>query len=68
MPVMYKGHKVVLEYQKPPIPTNKHDWVAYVDGCEEDGNYCYGPTADDALTELCDLLDEMYVDVPSDPL
>jgi hypothetical protein len=36
----------------PPIPIRQFDWVAWLDGCEEDGPYGYGQTEDAAIAEL----------------
>lgn len=38
-----------------PIPTNKFDWSAWIDGQEEWGSG-FGPTRDDAIDNLSDLL------------
>jgi hypothetical protein len=49
--------KIILSYGYPPIPI-RYDWVAYVDGREEDGPCGYGATKLEALSELLDRLEE----------
>lgn len=46
------------DYVHPPIPTRVHDWCAWVDGTEEDGNYGWGRTEAEALRELAEILEE----------
>lgn len=36
----------------PPIPTRKFDWCAWWDGEEELGEYGWGETRDEAVTDL----------------
>lgn len=49
---------IVTENTHPPIPVRTHDWHAWVDGTEEDGDYGWGPTEEDALRDLADRLEE----------
>lgn len=45
-------HRIKTQNIQPPIPIRSFDWVAWLDGHEEDGPYGYGPTQDDALADL----------------
>lgn len=44
--------KIVTSNVCPPIPARGSDWCAYYDGEEEDGNYGYGETEQDAIRDL----------------
>lgn len=44
--------KIVTVLVFPPIPVRKFDWCSYYDGEEEDGNYGWGPTRQEAIREL----------------
>jgi len=44
--------KVITQYICPPIPVRGADWVAYIDGTEEDGVRGFGKTEKDALHDL----------------
>ncbi len=45
--------KIIIQPVFPPIPTNSFDWVAYIDGMEEQTQfYGYGRTKEDAVREL----------------
>lgn len=46
---------VVTSYICPPIPTNRFDWCAYPEGCEEDGNYGWGATEQEAIENLMEM-------------
>ena len=49
---------IVTDYVSPPIPSRNFDWVAYLDGREEEGVYGYGQTEREAVNELLELLEE----------
>lgn len=53
------GHerRIVTTHEYPPIPLRGFDWCAYLDGDEELQRYGYGPSEDDAITDLLDLLE-----------
>ncbi len=51
-------HKIVTSVSCPPIPTNKFDWCAYLDGTEETGRYGWGATEIEAIQALLDLIEE----------
>lgn len=57
-----KGGLIVTEYVRPPIPTTKYDWMAYVSGEEEGGPIGRGPTECEALRDLCEQLAERWLD------
>lgn len=42
----------------PPIPQRDHDWCAYRDGHEEDGNYGWGRTEAEAIADLLAIEEE----------
>lgn len=44
--------RVLTEFIYPPIPIRSHDWCAWRDGHEEDGNYGWGRTEDEAIADL----------------
>lgn len=50
--------KIVVVYDPPPIPLRNMDWIAYVDGQEEEGNYGYGKTRREAIESLLEVLDD----------
>ncbi len=50
------------EYVKPPIPTTMFDWMAYIDGEEEDGPTGRGPTELEALRDLCEQLAILHLE------
>jgi hypothetical protein len=43
--------KMITSFVYPPIPVRQFDWCAYRDGCEEDGNYGYGATEEEAIAD-----------------
>ena len=47
--------KIVTSHIYPPIPIRKFDWCAYFDGEEEDGNYGYGETEQEAIRDFMDI-------------
>ena len=47
---------IVTDNVHPPIPVATHDWQAWVDGTEENGNYGWGPTEQRAVQDLANLL------------
>ena len=44
--------KIVTSCQYPPIPWRQFDWVAHYDGEEEAGNYGYGATEAEAISDF----------------
>lgn len=48
---------IVTKRVDPPVPTRQYDWVAYVDGGDENVNG-RGPTEAEALRDLCEQLAE----------
>ena len=51
--------KIITQYIKPPIPIRIYDWVAYLDGNEEDGPYGYGKTECEAIEDLKISMEDM---------
>ena len=51
------------EYVRPPIPTNRFDWMAFIDGDEEEGPTGRGPTELEAVKDLCEQLIELRMEV-----
>lgn len=47
--------KVITEYIRPPVPSTKYDWMAYIEG-EEENLTGYGPTEAEALRNLAEQL------------
>ena len=43
---------IVVVHVYPPIPSRDHDWCAYREGREENGNYGWGRTPDAAIADL----------------
>jgi hypothetical protein len=54
--------KIVTKYDPKPIPVRNFDWVAWFDDEEEKGEYGYGKTELEAVSELLDEYSEMYTD------
>ncbi len=54
---------IVTEHKFPPIPDRRFDWVAYVEGEEEDGPYGYGETEADAIEALVAQLEDEEPDI-----
>jgi hypothetical protein len=50
------GVAIVTNHVFPPIPCRRHDWCAYPDGEEENGNYGWGPTEAAAIADLIEIL------------
>ena len=50
--------KIVTEHIFPPIPNRTFDWLAWIDGNEEDGPYGYGKTEQEAIEWLKECLQE----------
>lgn len=44
--------KVITHHEYPPIPSRNHDWCAYIDGEEEEGNYGWGRTEAQAVVDM----------------
>jgi hypothetical protein len=53
-------NKIVTSCQYPPIPDRRFDWIAYIDGDEESGNYGYGPTEEAAIADWVESYAEEY--------
>lgn len=49
---------IVTDFVYPPIPSRNFDWVAYIDGQEEEGFYGYGETEREAVNELLEMLED----------
>lgn len=49
--------KVVTDYWRKPIPTNKFDWSAWVDG-EEERATGYGATEAEAIADLKEQIED----------
>lgn len=65
--IMSDGSKIVTSNIFPPIPYRGCDWVAYVEGEEENSHmYGYGPTEAEAIDDLMRLLEE-NAECESDP-
>jgi hypothetical protein len=52
---------ITTERINPPVPSNKYDWRASVDG-EEDAPIGYGRTETEALRDLCEQLAELWLE------
>jgi hypothetical protein len=52
--------KIVTNHIYPPVPIRDFDWRAHYDGDEESGNYGYGRTEDEAISDLV----ESYGETP----
>jgi hypothetical protein len=50
---------VKVEPVYPPIPTRNFDWMACIEGNEEDGPYGRGPTEDAAIEDLIEQVFEL---------
>lgn len=50
--------KIMCNFIYPPIPYRGMDWCAYVDGTEEQDKYGYGETAQEAIADLKDRIDD----------
>lgn len=48
--------RIRTEFIHPPIPVRHFDWVAWIDGDEESGQYGHGTTEQEAKEELQNLL------------
>lgn len=44
--------KIVTSCQYPPIPDRRWDWCAHYDGEEEAGNYGWGRTESEAISDF----------------
>lgn len=44
--------RIITSHVYPPIPDRRFDWCAHRDGREEDGNYGWGRTEAEAITDL----------------
>jgi predicted RNase H-like HicB family nuclease len=53
-----ENFKIIIKREISYIPVKSFDWIAYIDGMEEDGRlYGFGETKEDALQELKDILE-----------
>ena len=50
---------IITEYVAPPVPSTMYDWLAYVDGQEEEGPHGRGPSEVEAVKDLCEQLHDM---------
>ena len=50
--------EIKTSYIYPPIPSRDFDWCAYIDGREESGLQGYGRTAEAAIAELMERIEE----------
>jgi len=48
---------IVTDFLHPPIPSRSFDWVAFIDGQEDDA-VGYGKTEREAVNELLELLED----------
>lgn len=56
---------IVTEYVAPPIPLRDWDWLAYVEGADDEGDLGltgYGPTSDAAYRDLAEKLALAYLE------
>ena len=51
--------KIITEWIKPPVHSNKYDWVAYIEDQEESGIKGYGPTELEAVRDLAEQLADL---------
>ena len=51
--------KIITEWTKPPVHSNKYDWVAYVEDQEEIWIKGYGPTELEAVRDLAEQLADL---------
>ncbi len=47
------------DYWRKPIPTDRFDWEAWVDGQEERYGTGFGRTREEAIAELMECIDEV---------
>lgn len=52
MAALFPSRKIVTSHVRPPIPIRQFDWCAFYDGEEEEGNYGYGATEQEAIRDL----------------
>ena len=45
-------------YERPPIPTTRFDWCAWMDDTDETGPFGYGRTREEAVDDLERQIDE----------
>lgn len=55
---LHLGKPIVTTHVYPPIPCRKFDWCAYPDGEEENGDYGWGATEDEAIDDLVVILQD----------
>lgn len=58
MPGLLTRFKIVVAYDRKPVPFRNNDWEAFVDGEEETGVCGYGETAMEAVEDLMETLDQ----------
>lgn len=44
--------KIKTSHVHPPIPVRHFDWLAFIDGQEEEGPYGWGATESEAIADL----------------
>ena len=54
--------KIITNHIYPPIPPRDFDWSAVLDGYEPGAPIGYGATEQEAIADLCALLDHEPVD------
>lgn len=54
--------KILTSYDPKPIPMRHFDWIAWIDGMEEEGPYGNGETREMALSSLLDNAQTMWKD------
>ncbi len=57
-----QGPLIHTECVLPPVPTTAFDWMAWVDGEEEDGPTGRGPTECEALRDLAEGLAVLWLE------
>jgi len=60
MNAMDRHAKLITVCNFPPIPDRRWDWVAYIEGDEESGNYGYGSTEQEAINDWVENYAEEY--------
>jgi hypothetical protein len=58
MAELHLGKAIVTTHVRPPVPCRDHDWCAYPDGEEENGDYGWGATEDEAIADLVVILQD----------
>jgi hypothetical protein len=53
---------IITERVNPPIPTTMYDWMAYIEGEDEDSPTGRGPTETEALRDLASQLALLWLE------